>query len=122
MDRKAFTMIELLGIITIIGILLLMTVPSLVTTLKNSKEKAYDDYVENVLIAAETYVENDPDILAKLKHTNDNTTITIQDLINAKLVSGSVVNPKTDEELPTSTKVKMKRLANGTIEYTLEES
>ena len=55
MKKNAFTLVELLGIITIIGIILLMAVPSLTGTLKRSEEKECTNYKKTIDMAAENY-------------------------------------------------------------------
>ena len=46
-NKNGFTMIEVLGIITVVGVLLLLAVPNLTSTLKNSKQKGYDEFIDN---------------------------------------------------------------------------
>lgn len=55
MKKNAFTIVELLGIVTVIGIILLMVTPSLTSTLKRSEEKKCNDYKKTIYMAAENY-------------------------------------------------------------------
>ena len=61
MKKNAFTIVELLGIITVIGIILLMAAPSLTSTLKKSEEKKCNDYKNTVYMAAENYFYENED-------------------------------------------------------------
>lgn len=114
---NGFTMIELLGIITIIGVLLVMTVPSLTNTLKNSEEKTYENFSDNLLIAAETYVENNPERFPSLKVAGGRAVITVQDLITNGLIKKTVVDPKTGTEVSTTDTIVMSKNDDKTIDY-----
>ena len=56
-DRKGFTLIELLVAITIIGIIMIMTLPAIHNLQKQNQEKKFDDYERTVLEAAKVYVD-----------------------------------------------------------------
>lgn len=116
-NANGFTMIELLGMITIIGVLLVMTVPNLTSTLKNSEDKAFENFSDNLLIAAETYVENNPELFPSLKTAGGRAVITIQDLIENDLIKNTVVDPKTDTEVPTTNVIIAKKNDDNTIDY-----
>ena len=53
--KKGFTLIELLGIVVIIGLIIVFTVPSIMRTLKNSDDLDYENFLETLSMAAETY-------------------------------------------------------------------
>ncbi len=116
-NKNGFTMVELLGIITIIGVLLIMTVPSLTSTLKNSTQKEYDDFIDNLLIAAETYVESNRDSYKSLDSPGGRALISIQTLIDNDLIDKVVIDPKTDEEIPTYYTITAVKEEDGTITY-----
>ena len=54
-DRKGFTLIELLVAITIIGIIMIMTLPAIHNLQRENQEKKFDDYERTVLEAAKVY-------------------------------------------------------------------
>ncbi len=54
-DRKGFTLIELLVAITIIGIIMIMTLPAIHNLQRKNQEKKFDDYERTVLEAAKVY-------------------------------------------------------------------
>lgn len=116
-NKKGFTMIELLGIITIIGVLLIMTVPNLTTTLKKSTEKDYDNFIDNLLIAAETYVENNRDLYPSLDNPEGRALISIQTLIDNDLIKKIAIDPKTKEKVPTYNIITVSKGNDGTITY-----
>ena len=54
-DRRGFTLIELLVAITIIGIIMIMTLPAIHNLQRKNQEKKFDDYERTVLEAAKVY-------------------------------------------------------------------
>ena len=54
-DRKGFTLIELLVAITIIGIIMIMTLPAIHNLQIKNQKKKFDDYERTILEAAKVY-------------------------------------------------------------------
>ena len=60
MFKKAFTLIELLGVLIILAIIALITIPIIDKSLESSRQAAYDRAVDNIVNAARNYsVSND---------------------------------------------------------------
>lgn len=97
--KKGFTLIELLGVIIIISILALITMPILTNTINQSEEKTYNKQVEMIERAAkELCVEN----LDSLPEAVDGkqTAILLETLIESgKIQNATIQNPGTKEEM-----------------------
>ena len=69
MKRKGFTLAELLAVITILGVIALIVFPAVNKTIKNSKEKSYNQQIESILSSAENWtMEN----MTSLSDINEN--------------------------------------------------
>ena len=55
MNKKAFTLIELMAVIVVLGIVALIAVPVISGTLKDSKEKIYEEQVRRIEDAAKKW-------------------------------------------------------------------
>lgn len=55
MNKKGFTLVELLGVITVLAVIGLITMPIVNKTIKDSKQRAYNGQVEEIIKAAEDY-------------------------------------------------------------------
>lgn len=55
MKKKGFTLVELLAVITLIGVLGLITVPVINNTIKNSRKKAFKETLSAIVDAAKIY-------------------------------------------------------------------
>ena len=75
MNKKGFTLTELITVIAIIGLILLITIPVYTGVMNNNKEENYKIYVETVEKAVLTYAdieENDGDKSVTIKYLIDN--------------------------------------------------
>ena len=48
MKNKGFTLMELIGVIVILGVISVFSIPALTKTFKDSAEKEYNEYVKNI--------------------------------------------------------------------------
>lgn len=56
MDKKAFTLIELLAVIVVLGILALIVTPILINVVKDSNEKSYKLSADGYINAVNDYI------------------------------------------------------------------
>ena len=73
MNKKGFTLTELITVIAIIGLILLITIPVYTGVMNNNKEEKYKLYVETVEKAVLTYAD------IELPSTEE-TTVSFDDL------------------------------------------
>ena len=57
MNRKGFTLVELLVVLVILVVIMAVAIPSVTSSLERSKQKQKDSKIELVLSAAEIYVD-----------------------------------------------------------------
>ena len=112
-NNKAFTLIELLAVVTILTILALVITPVVDKNVKKSKEQAYKAQIENIRMAGEAYYSDN--ILLRPTE-NSSATITLQQLINGGYISNNVKNPKTGKSFTENIYVKITN-TNGRYGY-----
>ena len=93
--KKAFTLIELLAVITLLGLIALITFPSVNKSIKNSKEQSLQRTIENIETAARNY--------GSQYNLGYNVNYTVLELSKIKdagfLENKAIINPVTNEEL-----------------------
>ena len=62
-SKKGFTLIELIGVVTLLALIALVVYPAINSVIKNSKEKAYKDQIELLIKAAKEWgIDNAEDL------------------------------------------------------------
>lgn len=92
---NGFTLIELLGVIIVLAVIAVLVYPAIEKSLKNSKQDVYEAQLSLIRSALEQYaVINRKDLP---QHDGEYVTVTLQQLVNAGLVSEDIQNPLTGE-------------------------
>ncbi len=81
--RKGFTLVELMAVLVILGVLLLMAMPSITNTFRNSREIEEEEYLNTLCLGAQSYMEFEKIDFAK--------NISYQDISIATLKSSGYV-------------------------------
>ena len=95
MNKKAFTLVELMGIITVLGLISLLVAPTIINQIRNSKGKI-DNVTEKLIYSAtDLYLDNKQSEYPK----NDGSTycIKLQDLVNDGKLSSPVLDSSGNE-------------------------
>ena len=117
--NTGFTLAELLGVIVILGLIALVTIPAITDSLKRYRNNMYQVQVDNIVQAAKNWGS---DHLLQLPDVEGGTiVITISDLQAAGYLKGELKNPDTKEDLKTDAKITIKRVGKN-YQYTLDES
>ena len=92
--KKGFTLVELLGVIIILGVIALIAFPIVNKSIKSSKEKALEQVINNIEKAAYEYsVKND------IGYQTFYNKIELSTLTSAGILKDNIVNPVTDEPM-----------------------
>lgn len=94
MNKKGFTLIELMAVITILVILSLIIIPIVDKNVKRSKDDMYKIQIENIRMAGLGYFS---DNVSSRPGIGSFCSISISTLVSQGYISDDVVNPKTGE-------------------------
>jgi len=89
-NQKGFTLVELLAVITILGILSLGTVGYVSNMIDKSKKEQIEQQEKSIIMAAESYFQANRSELPKA--LGEEKTIEIQKLIDSKYLKEKVQN------------------------------
>lgn len=107
MNKKGFTLAELIGVIVVLALICLITVPSITSVLKDNKKSLCETQLNNVLAAARNYASEN--LLSMPANDGETKTITIQDLIDNGNISENIENPVTKEYFDTEIEITITR-------------
>ena len=95
MNKKGFTLVELMGVITVLGLITLLIAPTIIKQIRSSKDKI-DNVTEKLIYAAtDLYLDNKENEYPKL---NGSTyCLTLNDLVEDGKLSSPVLDSNGDE-------------------------
>lgn len=114
--KKGFTLAELLGVIVLLGALMLIIIPLVSNSMKDSKEELYNDQIESIKLSLELWMSYNqrPDI-------GETITLSLSQLKEAGFVELDIKNPITEELFPNDMILKIIN-NNNIIEYEILEN
>lgn len=114
--KKAFTLIELLGVIVILGIIGVIVVPLVSSMINDSKKDTYNMQVQAIKDAAKSYANaNIYTLNCTTTCTNCACDPTLQKLIDdgyLEEISKPIVNPDNKKQYDKTSKVTIKQVGN----------
>lgn len=119
MKKKAFTMVELIGVIVIMALILLIAVPTINNAIKTSEENKKQEALNNIYMAAENYLMANYDEYSSLDNIGNSEYIYVMDLINEQYMDIDDLNPNDDQSFDSKDVVKVTRKEDNTFSYEL---
>ena len=95
--KRGFTLIEMLAVIAVLAVATLIAAPTIINILKKSEAKQYENYLEDLYLAAESYVQTHASERVNLSNPGDVYIVSIKKLREKSLVKKNLVNPKTNK-------------------------
>jgi prepilin-type N-terminal cleavage/methylation domain-containing protein len=119
MNKKGFTLVELLGTIVVLSIILIITVPSIIQTMRRAEINEASAFITRLYNASETYIEINREAFDQLQTTGGFVDIPVAVLLNEGLIRELGSDPDTLVAVTADDSVTATKLADGTIEYEL---
>lgn len=133
--KKGFTLVELIGVVVILGLISLIAIPTVTSSLKKYKTSLYNDAIKNIEQAARNWGSEN---IGKLPNSIGNNTsmtypeidieseygtlyITVESLAQEGFISSEIKNPKNSELFCNKAVVTIRKTTKG-YTYTLEDS
>lgn len=119
MKKNAFTLIELIATIGLLGMLATILITVSVKKINETKEHSKKTMIESIELAAKQYVTDYKDELSDFQN-NDYIYVTLQTLVEKNYFSNSLIDPTTNKSLPLTDTVYVTREQNGEINATYD--
>ncbi len=116
--KKAFTLIELMGVLVIIGVLSAILIPVINNNIKENKQKMYEEQIELIKLSAKNLASDNQYILPS--EELEEIYITLGQLRAMGYAEGTIINPLTKENFPDSMIVMVIKVGND-YEYRVIE-
>ena len=116
MNKKAFTLIELLAVVLILMILITIITPKIFKYLKNAENITDQEQINTIINISKIYMSKHSNLLPQ---ENDLYIIQLQELKDSELIkTNQILNPSTNEELTGCVIIKNE---NNKYKYEYEE-
>ena len=92
--KRAFTLIELLGVIIVLAVISLIVFPIVDKSIKTSKEESLNSIIKTIEKAAQEYV-----IREHMGYTTSYDKVAIDELIATGYLKDNIINPVTNEKM-----------------------
>ena len=96
MNKKGFTLVEVVAIMVVLVGIFLVSFPTINNMMKSDEEKLYTNMVNDLCTAGKTYLYSNMDAYPELSVVDSELTINISNLINYGNVDNDLKNPKTE--------------------------
>ena len=108
--KKAFTLVEMLGILVVLSLLVLVSYFGITTMNRKSKENEFNDYKKSLYMSAETYINT------KNIDVTGEYIVNVNILLNENYIDKVVKNPYTEKE-EYNAKIKVKKDNAGVLVF-----
>ena len=121
MNKKGFTLVELLAVLGLLAIIALLAVPIIINQIESQKKQNYENFVGDLCLSVEAYINHEDNIegIEDFKEPGDTITISMEDLLASKFVKSGTKNPKTKEAVKPTDNVIVTINDNKTYECSL---
>ena len=106
MNKKGFTLIEVIMVIAIIAILSLILIPNVTVLIDKNKKKSCEKMIDNIESAAKMYVNQNKYELG-FDCSGTAKEITLKTLVDAGYLGGELVNPINKEKISLESEVSV---------------
>ena len=118
--RKGFTMVELLAVFTLMGAILIFSMPYITSLIKKNSNQSYEGFKNTIYLATESYVANNSNIKIQ---KGSSKTIYLKDVIESGYLKSDLKNPKNNRkvsDMPNARVLAIKD-SSGVLSFELVE-
>lgn len=121
--KNGFTLIELLGVITILGIVAVITVPIFDSSINENKQSLYNTQLNQIIKGAKSYYSEHLNELPQTTGDENGVKIKLGDLQSEGYLPSDIENPITNEPFgPEELSVRVIRIGENQFEYEIIEN
>lgn len=121
MNKKGFTLAEMLATVAVLGVVILIVAPNITGTLKKVNDDKYKRFLSDVFLATEAYIQANIDDYPGIANENERVYVYFSDLINTHYLKSDVYDPKNKTTVANEDYTVEVYLSDGEYKYKLYE-
>lgn len=90
MNKKGFTLVELLAVLTVLALIMLVTIPNFIGSIQRNKELTYQSNIESINLAASSF---------NSIHSGSVSQVSVEDLKKEGFITTNYINPHDNTEM-----------------------
>ena len=124
MKKRGFTLTEMLGVMTLLVVIFALIYPNVMNMMEKSKQSEYEEYLSNVYLATEAYINSNNEISSLLSDVGSEVTVSFSDLLASGYLNSKLVDPKTNKKTSSNPTVEVVITVakDRTFTYSIKES
>lgn len=111
MEKKGFTLVEVMAVLVILCLIMLVGVPSINRSIKRQEEKTAKQYENNLCLGAKNYARHNTIMYNNLYESKGSTSVCTKDLYDHGYISSTLKHPDTGKK---EDKIKINLSYNST--------
>jgi len=119
MNKKGFTLVEMIGVVIILSLIILIITPTISESLKGSRNRAYQVQIDEIESAARSWSIYNSD---NLPEKDEEIIITLLQLKLGGFLSLDLKNPKNGELFPDDMQIKITKKGLNYVYTVLEDT
>lgn len=97
--KKAFTLIELIGVIVVLGVIITVIALPIGNMINSANNDRYEAYVADIYLGSEAYLTRYSEKYPELVNFGGKTIVSMEELMRNDYLLSTIVNPETDEKV-----------------------
>lgn len=120
MNKKAFTLIEVLAVVIILAALSAIIVINVSDHISDSDQAAYDTLIKTIETSTELYVADHSGDYPELDVPGSTFTIELSDLVSDNYIPSKLIDERTGDTIPLTTTVTINVISKTKIDVNVD--
>lgn len=119
-SKKGFTLVELLGVLSLLAIICLIAYPQITSLLKKTSNNESNRFLDDVSFATEAYIQTNQENFEELQENNGVVFISFEELVKSGFLKSTMYDPRTKKNIKDELYYTVKVMNNNlSLSYTI---
>ena len=98
-SKKGFTLVELLGVLSLLAIIGILSYPQITGLLKKASDNEYKRFIDDISFATEAYIQTNEENFEEIKEDEGVAFISFEDLVKSGFLKSTMYDPNTKQNV-----------------------